>query len=341
MAKIRQFNILHYTKVKKMLFHIAPNEEISLCRTVCGIFSDILQPLLPLRVRKSAESFIAINENNEVKAFITIEAAQGNKHKWYVKRLFLDTNSFNEGKQLIDFVVTKYAALGADTFCVLIDENDETSAGLFSKMCGFRLCSREVMWKMSDFNTTDTSYKKDNFLHFKNSERNTVAIFYNEGILPHFRFSLEKEPNEFFSVTNFGFLKNIFYKLILKSDKDIVAYTEIQITDDNNAIIDLIVTKPNESEYIKILKAIINFIKNRSKNTNIFVLNRNYMICAKIYEDILLQNGFERIQTKMLLVKDFCKPVKEDELVINPALIFKEISGRPAFFSPDSLQKSD
>lgn len=342
MAKIRQFNILHFNKVKKMLSGIVPDGSMSFYGTILGSPSDAIQPFLPLSLRKSPESYIAINDNFEVKAFITLEAAAGNHHKWFIKSLFLDKNSFIEGKQLIDYVVARYGALGADTFCVLIDENDDTSAGLFSKMCGFRLCSREILWKMSDFNTIDTPYSKDNFSNFKNSNREKIAAFYNDSIASHFRFSLEKEPTEFFEVYNFGFLKKSVFKMFIQTkDKNILAYAELQNSGTNDWIIDLIVSKPNENEYLPILKCLINTLKNRSKNSNIFVLNRNYMSCAKTYEEILNANGFEKTQIKMLLVKDFYKPVKSDENTVNPALIFKEISGKPAFLAPESLQKSD
>ena len=342
MAKIKQFNILHYLKVKKMLESIFPDEKIDLSQTFLGAFSDVFQNFLPLSLKKSPNSYIVINDDNDAKALITLDATKGNRRKWYIKRLFLHKNSFDEGKQLIDYIIAEYGALGADTFCVLIDENDDTSAGLFSKMCGFRLCSREVFWKVNDFNSIDTPYKKDLFLSFKNTDAKDVAQFYNEAIAPHFRFSLEKEPEEFFEDFFKGLMKNQVFKMILKKDDNkIMAYSEIQSVNKNDWLIDLIVTKPYEDEYFSILKGLINIVKNRSSKSDIYILNRNYMSCAKTYEDIFIEKGFEKTQTKMLLVKDFYKPVKSIENIVNPAVIFNEISGKPAFFIPDSLQKSD
>lgn len=342
MAKIRQFNIIHYSKVNKLLSAISPGEKLSFGETFLGFFSDVVQNFLPLSLKKSPESFIAINENDEARAFITLEAVSGNRRKWYIKRLFLYKNSFEEGKQLIDYIVAKYGALGADTFCVLIDENDDTSAGLFSKMCGFRLCSREIVWKCNDFNTIDTPYKKDMFDFFRNSDSKSVADFYNDGIAPHFRFSLEKEPHEFNESLFKGFSKVQSFKMVLRDKSaQILAYAEIQSVSKNGWLIDLIVTKPNEDKYLPILKCIINTIKNRSSSSEIYVLNRNYMTCAKTFEEILEAEHFEKTQIKMLLVKDFYKPVRATETIVNPAVIFNEITGKPAFLAPDSLQKSD
>ena len=105
MAKIRQFNIIHYSKVNKLLAAISPDEKLSFWKTFWGCFPDVVQNFLPISLKKSPESFIAINENDEVKAFITLEAVSGNRRKWYVKRLFLYKNSFEEGKQLIDYII--------------------------------------------------------------------------------------------------------------------------------------------------------------------------------------------------------------------------------------------
>lgn len=339
MAKIRRFNISHFKKVQKMVSSISPDEKISYSGTILGGLLDIFQDFMPLALRKSPESYIVVNENNDVKAFITIEVTKGNKHKWFVKQLFLDKNSFDEGKQLIGYVVAKYGALGADTFCVLIDENDETSAELFSKRCGFRLCSREVVWHASDIDLKST-YKWADFCKLSNFEAKKVADFYNDAILPHFRFSLEQDIDEFKS----PILKNPFkkypQKFVLKNnDKSILAYLEYHFVNQTDFLVDLIVTKPFENEYLPILKTVISHLKELAPNGNIFVLNRNYMTSAKSFEDVLYGCGFEKAQIKMLLVKDFYKPLKTEEPIVNPAVIFNEIT--PAFMLGDRLQKSD
>lgn len=337
MAKIRRFNISHFKKVQRMISSISVDEKISFGATLLGCFTDLFQDFMPLTLRKSPESYIVINENNDVKAFITVEVTRGNKHKWFIKQLFLDKNSFDEGKQLIGYIVAKYGALGADTFCVLIDETDDISAELFSKRCGFRLCSREVVWKTSEIDL-DSKYKWNDFYRFNNFETKKIAEFYNDAILPHFRFSLEQDVDEFKQSVfkNFKFPQ----KFILKnSDKSILAYLEYHYVNQKDFLIDLIVTKPFEDEYLPILKAVISNLKTVVSEGNIYVLNRNYMTSAKIFEDKFIGCGFEKTQIKMLLVKDFYKPLKSDDPIVNPAVIFNEIT--PAFMVGDRLQKSD
>lgn len=335
MAKIRQFNILHFSKVGKMLSQIAPEEKLSFFSSLKGLPSDLVQNFLPLRFRKSPESYVAIKDNEFVKAFITLEASFGNRRKWFIKRLFLSENSFEEGSQLIDFVITKYGALGADTFCVLIDENDDTSAGLFSKMCGFRLCSREVVWKINSFDFADNNGSC--FINCKNNNAGEIADFYNECIEPHFRFSLEKEPPEF--KTSFGKNNEKYY--VKAENNQILAFCELQKINQTDTLADIVFSKTCEDNYGVLLKGLINLAKQKNRSDNIYVLNRNYMTTAKIAEEFLQNNGFEKVQTKMLLVKDFYKPVKTSETIVNPAVIFNEISGKPAFYTSHSLQKSD
>lgn len=341
MAKIRQFNIFYYNKVCKMLSYISSDEKVSLRATIIGALPDIFQNFLPLFLRNKRESFIAINDES-VKAFISLEAASGNSRKWFIKKLFLDRNSFEEGKQLIDFVVAKYGALGADTFCVLVDEADETSAGLFSKQCGFRLCSREIIYETDDYKFLDTNddlIDKNLFEIFKNSNSKEAAEFYKEALFPHFRFSLEKDFQEFKNSPFNFYFKSSVKKLFLKENNHIYAFIEIQNCLNNDKIIDLIVAKSHEYDYFRILKSIIYYIKQLNSDSKIYVLCRNYIMSAKVYESFLKENNFKQSQAKFLFVKDFYKPVDNTEVIVNPSLIFKEISGNPAFLSPDSLQK--
>ena len=331
MAKIRQFNIFQYSKVSKMLYTIAPDEKISLWATLSGLPSDLVQNFLSLRFKKSPESYIAVGPEGEVKAFITLEKTAGNIRKWFIKRLFLTKNSFDEGSQLIDFVITKYGALGADTFVVLTDENDDTSTGIFSKMCGFRLCSRQVICKLNNFDKSD-GYEQQNFIKYKNSYAKAAAELYNESLETHFRFSLEKEPAEFSADT-----KSIKY--VLKSDNgQIFTFCRARKMGENDYLTDFSISKGYEDRLGQIISGFYSLITTKFKARNIYLLNRYYTCNAKEIEKVTVNNS-EKIQTKMLLVKDFYKPVRDSENIVNPAVIFKEITGKPAFYSSKSLQK--
>ena len=339
MAKIIRYNIKYLSKVKKLLSEISGEEMLRYDELFHGLANMLPVDILPLQIRHFSESFIAVNDKKEVKALLTISPVDGNFRKWFIKRLFLGHNSYEEGKQLIDYVVSKFGAAGADTFCVLIDEHDENSAGLFSKMCGFRLCSREVLWKLAKPMDIASSVSKDDFSLFKNTDAKDVADLFNSSVFPHFRYSLECEKEEFNESVFKGLSKNLSYKFVLRDENGIFAYTELLSSDNKNWIIDLIVSKQYENSYPDILQTLSLMLRKRSRNINIYVKNRNYMSGAKLYEEFLSKNNFTKFEIKMLFVKDFYKPVKENEGIVNPAIILNELPGNPAFTKFNSLQK--
>ena len=344
MAKIKQFNIFYHQKVSKMLSYISPEEKLPFLSTLVSFIPNSIQDFLPLFLRNKKASFIAINDENFVKAFISIEAAEGNDKKWFIKKLFLDRNSFDEGKQLIDYIVTKYGAIGADTFCVLVDEFDETTAGLFSKMCGFRLCSREILFRAENFDRVDSKNLIDEgcFENFKNSVAQKVAELYKDSLFPHFRFSLEKDANEFKTSILKILKRETTQKYILKDkNENIFGYANVETLFNKTKTIDLILAKQFESDYFTILKSLFWYTKKTYPDYEILVLCRNYLSSSKVYEKFLKENGFVPIQIKLLFVKDFYKPIQDSETIANPSLIFKEITGKPAFFKFKPLQKSD
>ena len=339
MAKIVRYNIKYLAKIKKLLSEINGESILGCDELLLGLAGMFPSDILPLQIRHSAESFIAINDKKEVKALLTISPVDGNFRKWFIKRLFLSHNSYDEGKQLIDYVVSKFGASGADTFCVLTDESDENSAALFSRMCGFRLCSREVLWKMNEPLDLVSPIKKDNFSLFKNSDAQDVADLFNSSVFPHFRYSLECEKGEFNEKFFKGLSKNLSYKFILRDENGIFAYTELLSSDNKNWIIDLIVSKQYEDSYIDIIKTLVLMLRKRSRSINVYVKCRNYMSSAKLYEEMLSQNRFSKYDIKMLFVKDFYKPVKENEGIVNPAIILNELPNNPAFTKFNPLQK--
>ena len=189
------------------------------------------------------------------------------------------------------------------------------------------------------YNFTIFSLFSNDFSLFKNTDAKDVADLFNSSVFPHFRYSLECEKEEFNESVFKGLSKNLSYKFVLRDENGIFAYTELLSSDNKNWIIDLIVSKQYENSYPDILQTLILMLRKRSRNINIYVKNRNYMSGAKLYEEFLSKNNFTKFEIKMLFVKDFYKPVKENEGIVNPAIILNELPGNPAFTKFNSLQK--
>ena len=90
----------------------------------------MLSALLPLKYRVLPESYILL-ENGEIQGLITVVPTYGNPYKINITRLIFKQNFYEAGKQLIDFVIARFGALGAVSFNVMIDESHEELVDLF------------------------------------------------------------------------------------------------------------------------------------------------------------------------------------------------------------------
>lgn len=337
MAKIKKFNILDVVEVRKMISLLNTAEPPSLIKHFLMFPFDFIQDMLPIRLRKLPESFVSA-ENDIINGMVSVKAETGNPYKWNIKQLFLDKNSYSAGRQLVDYVIARYGAMGANTFCVVVDDNHEELIDLFSKGCGFRLCSHEAIWKMNEITFSEPSFDGSIFRPFKNSDALRVCEMYNDLIYPHFRYSLARAKAEFNDRFFQGFSSTTYFKYVVDDPKTkrIKAYIEIQTTDNFNYFLDLIVSQAYEESLPDIINFAVSQIVRRKKEFCLFIINRKYMVNAKKYEEYLKEKKFSMLQNNMVLVKDFFKTIRKEDKISKPAIAFSEIKGKPAFkFSHD------
>lgn len=332
MAKIKKFNIFDIAQVKRMI-SVLSSTDLSSFTNIFWLYPlTFIQHFLHIRLKKLPESYVSI-ENKQLNGMITVQAERGNPYKWNIIKLLLDKNSNEAGRQLVDYVTAKYGAKGANTFCVVVDDSHEEILTLFSKGCGFRLCSHENLWKMDEIKSYDNASTDDIYRPFKNSDAKYVCELYNDSIYPHFRYSLAKTKAEFYDRFFQGFSSTSSFKYVVDDarTKRIKAYIEIQTNDNTNYILDIVLTQPYEDLYPDLINFAINQIERRKKDFYLFILNKKYQSSSKKFEDQLKLKGFSLIQTQMVLVKDFFKPIKQGEKIPKPAIFFSEIKGKPAF----------
>lgn len=332
MAKIKKFSIFDIVQLRKLMSVTSTVDLSSYTNIFLLSPLTILQNFLPINFRKLPESYVSV-ENNKISGMITIKAERGNPFKWNIVKLFLDKNANEAGSQLVDYVIAKYGAMGANTFCAFVDQSHEEILTLFSKGCGFRLCSHENLWKMKEALQPVDIKTYDTFRPFKNSDAKYVCELYNDAILPHFRYSLAKSKPEFNDRLFQGLSSVSSFKYVIDDvrTKKIKAYLEIQTTDNVNYVLDIILTQPYEDLYEDIINFALEQISRRKKDFYMFVLIRNYQGSAKKFEEHLKSKDFSLIQTQMVLVKDFFKTIRQEERVSKPAVFFSEIKGKPAF----------
>ena len=268
-----------------------------------------LHHLLPLRFKFLPETYV-LKDKKDIKGLITVAPSRCPMRKMEIQRLFFDENAYDVAGELIQYVVSKYKAMGTASFVVKIDDYLPELLKLFVSRCGFSQISYEKLWQIKD---ADTSYSRNEFRTFRNSDSPTVAALYNESLLPHFRPLLSKDAKEFKEVYFKGLSYFDEYKYVIedKKLKNIVCYISIHTTDNENYIVDIV-----QSSWADIdLRAILAFanaqIKKRKNKFNLYVKTKKYTQLGEKYEQEFVQNKFECVQNQIVLTNSSAKIIRD------------------------------
>ena len=338
MAKIRNLALRDIPKLKKMISMIS---NISGSKSDFGYKSCVPFPLnlinriMPLKAKFTSDTYVAI-EDKKLCGLVTLKAQEKNPLCWRISKLFLGENGYDIGRQLVSYAIARYGAIGANTFFVKVDEDNDELLELFSKGCGFRTCASEQLWKMnnlSKISTDDESLDKTFFRPFKDSDAKAVASVYNDLIFPHFRYSLAKTPAEFENIIFSGLHSTSSFKYVIedKSINSIKGYFSIETEDNENFILDINLVSAFDNYIDDVINFSISRIMMRRKTFNLYVLNKKYHTNSVKTEKFLKDNNFEKIKTQIVLVKDYYKRITENKKYSKPAIAFSEITGKPAF----------
>ncbi len=329
MARIRKVGYFDKYRLKKMISFLSSDAINNYTKVFMHFPFNIIHDLLPLSLKFMPESFV-LAEDNDIIGAITVSPNEGNPFKLNISRLFLEQNYFNVGKQLIEFIIAKYGAKGAEEFISKIDDSNTELLDLFTEGCGFRQCSCEQLWKMETmrFTKTDSTF----FRPFKNSDAQAIAMIFNDSINSHFKHSLSKTKNEYKDPLFQGLNNSYNFKYVVEDPnlKTIHAYFSLTTTDNFNYILDITDSNWYECSLDDIFEFAINQITKRKKDFCLFVRLKKYSIKAENFEKYLIEKGFHCVQNQLLLVKDFYKLIKEPELT-RKILLFNEISEKPVF----------
>ena len=269
-----------------------------------------LHHLLPLRFKFLPESYV-LKDKKEIKGLITVAPSRCPLKKMEIQRLFFEDNCYDDAGELIQFVVSKYKAMGAASFVVKIDDFLPELLKLFVAKCGFSQISYEKLWKIGAF---ESEFNKKDFREFRNSDAQTVANLYNESLLPHFRPLLSRDAKEFKEIFFKGLSYFSEYKYVIedKSSKNITCYLSIQSADSENFILDVI-----QSSWVELdIRAIISFAKaqiaKRQKNFNLYIRTKKYTQLGERDEKYFMENKFECVQNQVVLTNSSARIIREN-----------------------------
>ncbi len=268
-----------------------------------------LHHLLPLRFKFLPESYV-LKEKKEIKGLITVAPSRCPTRKMEIQRLFFEENAYDVAAELIQYVVSKYKAMGTASFIVKVDDYLPELLKLFVSKCGFSQISYEKLWKIPEVNY---EYNKKDFRPFRNTDSPTVSALYNESLLPHFRPLLSKNAKEFKEVyfKGLSYFSEYKYVIINRKSKNIVCYISIQTSDNENFIVDIV-----QSSWVDIdIDAIIAFandqIKKRISHYNLYIKTKKYTQLGEKYEQEFKSRNFECVQNQIVLTNSSAKIIKD------------------------------
>lgn len=269
-----------------------------------------LHHLLPLRFKFLPESYI-LKDKKEIKGLITIAPAKCHIKKMEIQKLLFEEGAFEDAVELVQYVVSKYKAMGAASIMVKIDDYLPDLLSMFVTKCGFSQISYEKLWRINKF--PEAEYNKKEFREFRNSDAQLVANLYNEALLPHIRPLLNCEVKEFKETLFKGLSYYSEYKYIIedRKSKNITGAVTIRTSDNENYVIDLIQTGWIEMDLNSVLAFAVDQIKKRKKRFGLFIKTKRYTNTGEKLEKQFIENGFECVQNRIVLTNSSARVLKD------------------------------
>ncbi|MBE7710615.1 MAG: hypothetical protein E7Z92_00595 [Cyanobacteria bacterium SIG31] len=269
-----------------------------------------LHHLLPLKLKFLPESFL-LKEGNLTKGLITIAPTKSKQKKMEIQKLFFEEGAYSDAAELVQFVVSKYKALGAFSVMVKVDDYLPELLNMLISKCGFTQISYEKLWRVNKF--LDIKFNKLEYRPFRNADAAIISSLYNDSLQPHFRPLLSKEIDEFKESLFKGLSYYSEYKYILedRKTKNTIGCVIIQTYDNENYIVDFIQTSWVDIDINSVIAYATHQIKKRRKRFGLFVKTKRYTQLGEKYEDQFVKNKFECVQNQIVLTNSSARVLKE------------------------------
>jgi len=293
---------------------------------------DLLHYLLPLKLKFSKESYVVFDDNGEVQGVAALEKDETGTGRMKLIQLSLKGDVFKYGEILINYIVDRFLAMGAKSFCTAVDEMDDMTLKLFFEACKFRIMGDEYLFKVkkSDF-PYEKGHQSYDFIRFcKNSDTKKIAELYNSQIASHQKPSFEADEKYFNENIFVGLKNNISFKYVLENtiNKKFFGFFTITTRNGNDFALECILASGYEVYLSDILKYTKNEISKRSSSWTLYIRVRSYFSNYKSILEILKGYDFKCAKKLKILTKDLYKAVKADS-VYKKQIIFNDIT--PAY----------
>lgn len=287
-------------------------------------FADLLHYALPLGLKFLPETFVALNSKEKVlKGFVTLEKKDDVKKKLKITRFFLEENELSVGEQLINYVVSKYCALGATSFEVTFAQHLENVLELFVNTCKFRVLAHELLYK-TDSATFSPNEEYQSFKNFKNSSAKAVCELYNSVLNSHQRHAFKKQERQFRDNIFGPVGKNTVFKYVLENEETGIAcvYFTITTSDNKNWVLESVISYAFNEYFTDVLSFCAREISRRSKDWTLYIKLKSSHFNFEYLEKKLQTHGVEFYEKYLVLTRDFLKPEKESALSKSARIMF-------------------
>ena len=294
-------------EVKNIIF--AKNNLVSTRFLNC-----LINYLLPIRLKFKNESFVILNDKKPF-GVVTLDKDSKSNTRFKITKLILEENSTTSlAVQLVNYVISRYRAMGATSFYIAVDEKEANLLNIFKNELNFRFCGLEYLFKVNfDISSSDGIILKS----FKNEYLKSICDFYNQNINSFNRMLFSREKYQFKN----NFIKYVFYE---EKEEKILGYFELATSNNFDYYVNFSIDCAYNIYLFDAIKFIYTKLKHKNKNFNLYVKVKDYFLNSKELIAILKENKLELVSKSHVLAKDYYKEIKATDILNKAKIIFND-----------------
>lgn len=298
-------------------------------------FIDFFHNILPLKMKFLDETFVALDRGS-IRSLITVQKDERSAKKLKITKLFIEKNSLDAGKMLVEYLISRYCAQGAQSFQVTVEEKRDDILSLFVRGCGFRDNAKEFIYaiKNGDIKEPDEIFENE-FKLFRQNNAKDACKLYNSNINSYQKYNFSRTTEQFSGNFIQGEGQNTSFVYTLEDvNKRIYALYRVKTKNNKDYVLDFVVDRGCENHFKDGLSYVAKSLSKRSKNWTMYVKVKSFFANYESFKNILGEMQFPLVKSSKILTKDFLKPSVENNLLNSAKIIFNDIT--PAFKVKDA-----
>ena len=286
---------------------------------------------LPLRMKFLSESYVAY-EKDKILGLITLEKDEKSRKRLKITRVFLEQNSLDIGKLLLEYVITRYCAMGAVSYQVVVEDTRADLLSLFIDGCGFRKSAAEYLYRLQKENLKyNENITPEGFKFYKNIRVSEVCKLYNANIHSYLRPNFMKTREQFEPDFACGISDKTSFAYTLEDEQKGKVYGYFNITTYNNTdyVLDFVLDSAFEIYFEDALSFVARSLDKRTKKWNLYIKIKSCFSNYKTFKEYMEFNNFALVKSSSILTKDYLREIREKNLLNSAKIVFNDIT--PAF----------